>query len=159
MHQGGSTAARTAPRADDFCLAEDKKGIGEVIRSVKNAILHTIFGMEAANTAAHSYTQKEKLTHGILRQSYSERILVFQDRCNRLTFEDFMVNLQWWVMWMDRHMHILKIQSCSVYNLHLVFLFCHFYSMSVYLEHWSWSHSKVNPLAFLLCILFFKSLF
>lgn len=51
MHQGGNTTARTAPRADDFLIAEEKKGIGGVIRSVQEeANLYTIFGMEAADT-------------------------------------------------------------------------------------------------------------
>lgn len=34
-HQGGNTVARTAPRADDFLLAEEKKGVGGTIRLVQ----------------------------------------------------------------------------------------------------------------------------
>lgn len=34
-HQGGNTVARTAPRADDFLLAEEKKGVGGAIGLVQ----------------------------------------------------------------------------------------------------------------------------
>lgn len=37
---------------------------------------------------------QREVDHGILGQSYSERILVFKNSCNKLTFEDFTVHLQ-----------------------------------------------------------------
>lgn len=43
-------------------------------------------------------------------------ILLFHNRCNRLSLENLIVNFQWYVMnKTHNHMHGLKLQSCSVY--------------------------------------------